>query len=163
MVHILNVNISVSWDITPCSLLKGNRPFGGIYRLHFRIRRISRAKNQRQSKWKIKQSAQVKVTLRLTVSPRSLGLSWCRAPSGAHYKTSVTVRQLRFCSCKAPSLTWGLVYHLSEPQSAVTSHCNYVRDIYNLCVITWYNNACVCIIYIQSLSQSTSSTLDYAL
>jgi hypothetical protein len=38
------------------------------YRLHFRGRRISRARNQREIKWKTEQSAQVKVTLRLTVS-----------------------------------------------------------------------------------------------
>jgi hypothetical protein len=38
------------------------------YRLYFRGRRISRARDQRESKWKTEQSAQVKVTLRLTVS-----------------------------------------------------------------------------------------------
>jgi hypothetical protein len=32
---------TIFWDITPCSLLKVNRRFGGTYRLHPQIRRIS--------------------------------------------------------------------------------------------------------------------------
>jgi hypothetical protein len=41
----------VFWDITPCSLLKVNRHFGGTYRLHLRGRKICRARNQRESRW----------------------------------------------------------------------------------------------------------------
>jgi hypothetical protein len=37
---------SIFWDITPCSLLKVNRRFGGTYRLHLQDRRISEARNQ---------------------------------------------------------------------------------------------------------------------
>jgi hypothetical protein len=83
IVDVLNVKFSVFWNITPCSPLKGYRRFGGTYRLRFRGRRISRARNQRESKWKTKQSAQVKITLRLTVSQsvnRSVLVSssiWC--------------------------------------------------------------------------------------
>jgi hypothetical protein len=36
---------------------------------------------------------------------QSVRPSWCRAPSGAHDQILVTVRQLRFCRCEAPSLT----------------------------------------------------------
>jgi hypothetical protein len=36
----------VFWDITPCSLLKVDRRFGGIYRLHLQCRRVSQARDQ---------------------------------------------------------------------------------------------------------------------
>jgi hypothetical protein len=42
---------SVFWDITPCSPLKANRRFGGTCRLHLQGRRISRSRNQRESRW----------------------------------------------------------------------------------------------------------------
>jgi hypothetical protein len=45
------------WDIEPCSLLKVNRRFGRIYWLHHQNRRISRARNQSDSKWQAKHSA----------------------------------------------------------------------------------------------------------
>jgi hypothetical protein len=35
---------SIFWDITPCTLLKVNRRFGGTYRLHLQSRRINQAK-----------------------------------------------------------------------------------------------------------------------
>jgi hypothetical protein len=38
------------WDITPCSLLKVNGRFGGTYRLHLQGRKISRARNERESR-----------------------------------------------------------------------------------------------------------------
>jgi hypothetical protein len=38
-------------DITSCSPLKVNQRFGGIYRLHPQGRRISRVRNQDESKW----------------------------------------------------------------------------------------------------------------
>jgi hypothetical protein len=41
---------TVSWDITPCSLFKINRRFGGIYRLHLPGQWIRRARNQRESR-----------------------------------------------------------------------------------------------------------------
>jgi hypothetical protein len=34
---------TTSWDITPCSPLKVNRRFAGIYRLHIPVRKINRA------------------------------------------------------------------------------------------------------------------------
>jgi hypothetical protein len=40
-----------SWDITPCSPLKVNTCFGARSRLHLQGRRISRARNQRESMW----------------------------------------------------------------------------------------------------------------
>jgi hypothetical protein len=40
---------SVFSDVTPCSLLKVNRRFGGTYRLHLQGRRISQTRNQRES------------------------------------------------------------------------------------------------------------------
>jgi hypothetical protein len=44
------VNILLFWDITPCSPLKVNGRFGGIYRLHLQGGRISRTRNQRESR-----------------------------------------------------------------------------------------------------------------
>jgi hypothetical protein len=40
---------------------------------------------------------------------RSISKSWCRAPSVAHDKIFIIVRQLRSCFCEAPSLTRGRV------------------------------------------------------
>jgi hypothetical protein len=63
----------------------------------------------------------VKVTLRLTVG-QSVSKSWCRAPSGVHDQRFITVWQLRFCVCGAPSLTRGrvcLLYMLLALASAV--------------------------------------------
>jgi hypothetical protein len=40
--------ISILWGITPCGLFEVNRRFGGIYRLHLRGRKISRARNQHE-------------------------------------------------------------------------------------------------------------------
>jgi hypothetical protein len=38
-------------NITPCSPLEVNRRFGRTYRLHLQGRRISQARNQRESRW----------------------------------------------------------------------------------------------------------------
>jgi hypothetical protein len=45
------IKSTIFWDITPCSPLKVNRCFGGTYRLLLQSRRISRARNQRESRW----------------------------------------------------------------------------------------------------------------
>jgi hypothetical protein len=42
---------TVLWDITPCSPLKVNWRFGGTCHLHLQGRRITRARNQRDSRW----------------------------------------------------------------------------------------------------------------
>jgi hypothetical protein len=42
---------SIFWNITPCSPLDVNRRFGGTYHLHPQGRRISQARNQRESMW----------------------------------------------------------------------------------------------------------------
>jgi hypothetical protein len=47
---VINKNF-ILWFITPCSQLKVNRRFGGIYRLHIQSRRICPARNQRGSRW----------------------------------------------------------------------------------------------------------------
>jgi hypothetical protein len=44
---------TIIWDVTPCSPLNVNRRFGGTYRLHLQGRRISRARNQRESRWQV--------------------------------------------------------------------------------------------------------------
>jgi hypothetical protein len=41
---------SIFWDIMPCSPLKVNRRFGGTCRLHLQARRISKVRNQRESR-----------------------------------------------------------------------------------------------------------------
>jgi hypothetical protein len=38
------------WNITPCSPLRVNRRFGGVYHHHLQGRRISRARNQSESR-----------------------------------------------------------------------------------------------------------------
>jgi hypothetical protein len=48
---ILFLESTVFCDITPCSPLKFNQYFGGTYHLHLHGRRISRARNQRESRW----------------------------------------------------------------------------------------------------------------
>jgi hypothetical protein len=48
---------TIFWDITPRSPLKVNRRFGGTYRLHLQGRRISRARNQPESRWLGKNAA----------------------------------------------------------------------------------------------------------
>jgi hypothetical protein len=40
----------IFWDKIPCSPLKVNRRFGGTRRLHFQGRRVSRARNWRESR-----------------------------------------------------------------------------------------------------------------
>jgi hypothetical protein len=41
---------TIFWDITPCISMKVNRRFGGTYRLHLQGRRISKARNQSESR-----------------------------------------------------------------------------------------------------------------
>jgi hypothetical protein len=50
------MKISIFWDITPCSSLKVNRCFGGTYCLYLQGRKISRARNQRENRWRAKDS-----------------------------------------------------------------------------------------------------------
>jgi hypothetical protein len=45
------IKSTIFWDITPCSLLKVNRRFGETYHLHLQGGKISRARNQRESRW----------------------------------------------------------------------------------------------------------------
>jgi hypothetical protein len=52
---VVVMNSTVFWDILPCSPLKVNRRFGRIYRLHIQGRRISRARNQHESRWQAEQ------------------------------------------------------------------------------------------------------------
>jgi hypothetical protein len=51
------MNSTIFWDITPCSPLKFNRRFGETYRLHLQCRKMSRARNQRESRWQAENSA----------------------------------------------------------------------------------------------------------
>jgi hypothetical protein len=45
---------TIFWDIKPCSPLKVSRRFRGTCRLHLQGRRISRARNKRESRWQSK-------------------------------------------------------------------------------------------------------------
>jgi hypothetical protein len=47
--HLKN---TIFWDITSCRPLKVNRRFGATFRLHLQGRKISRVRNQRESRWK---------------------------------------------------------------------------------------------------------------
>jgi hypothetical protein len=62
--HIGAVKSTIFWDITPCSPLKVNRHFGGTYRLLLQGRRISRARNQRESRWQAETSVDTQRTTR---------------------------------------------------------------------------------------------------
>jgi hypothetical protein len=42
---------TIFWDMTPCYPFKVNQRFGVTYPLHLQDRRISRTRNQRESKW----------------------------------------------------------------------------------------------------------------
>jgi hypothetical protein len=55
----------------------------------------------------------------------SVSHSWCQAPSGAQDHIFVTVRQLQFCRCGAPSLTRARVCYLPWSQSVVQVVCIY--------------------------------------
>jgi hypothetical protein len=48
------------WDITPCILLKVIRRFGGTYRLYLQGRTISRARNQRESRWQAERASRLR-------------------------------------------------------------------------------------------------------
>jgi hypothetical protein len=49
----------------------------------------------------------------VTTDGQSVGLSWCRAPSGAHNQILIVFWKLQSCQLGAPSLTRGRVRHLS--------------------------------------------------
>jgi hypothetical protein len=58
----------------------------------------------------------------ITTDGRSISKSWCQAPSGAHDHIFITLWQLRYCFCGAPSLTRGricLLYMLLALASVV--------------------------------------------
>jgi hypothetical protein len=57
----------IFWDITPCSPLKVNRRFGEPYHLHLQSRRISPARNQRESRWKTQPYSVSYLTLKMEV------------------------------------------------------------------------------------------------
>jgi hypothetical protein len=48
---IMTEQSSIFWNITPCSPLEVNRSFGRKYRLHLQGRKVSRTRNQRESRW----------------------------------------------------------------------------------------------------------------
>jgi hypothetical protein len=56
---ILYLKSSIFWDKTPCSPLKVNRRFGGIYRLHLEDRRISQVRNNCESRWQAERAYSV--------------------------------------------------------------------------------------------------------
>jgi hypothetical protein len=47
----VDVKSIIFWDMTQCSPLSVNQHFGGTYRLHLQGRKISQARNQRESRW----------------------------------------------------------------------------------------------------------------
>jgi hypothetical protein len=49
----------------------------------------------------------------VTTDGQSVGLSWCRVPSGAHDQIFIIFWKLQFCQLGAPSLTRGRVCRLS--------------------------------------------------
>jgi hypothetical protein len=67
---------TIFWDITPCSPLKVNRRLGGTYRLHLQGRKISRARNQRESRWQAEVNFQ-RTTRRYIAEDGTLQLENC--------------------------------------------------------------------------------------
>jgi hypothetical protein len=57
VLRLLYINYKLHFcDTTPCSPFEVNQCFGGTCRLHPQVRRISRARNKRESKWQAEQS-----------------------------------------------------------------------------------------------------------
>jgi hypothetical protein len=50
---VVHMKITVFWDITAYSPLKVKQRFRGAFRLHLHGQRISKARNQRESRWQI--------------------------------------------------------------------------------------------------------------
>jgi hypothetical protein len=55
---------SIFWNIMPCSPLKVNWHFGGTCRSLLHGRRISQARNQRESKWEAELCSAYSLTLK---------------------------------------------------------------------------------------------------
>jgi hypothetical protein len=51
--NMSNMKSTIFWDITPRSPLSVNRRFGGTHHLHLHGRKISRARNQSESRWQV--------------------------------------------------------------------------------------------------------------
>jgi hypothetical protein len=47
------MNSTTFWDIEPCSPLRVSPRFGRTYRLHLQDRKLSRSRNQRESRWQV--------------------------------------------------------------------------------------------------------------
>jgi hypothetical protein len=85
---------SIFWDITPCSPLKINRCFWGTYSLHLQGRRISRARNQHDSRayacWNfwlyLKEEGRERAQFSHIGSP--VGRNARRVPIGCHIQLS---------------------------------------------------------------------------
>jgi hypothetical protein len=66
---------------------------------------------------------------------RSVSLSWCRAPAGAHDQMFLLAWKLLSCPCGAPSLTRGRVCHLSVIVDSI-SQLSVVQVFTNLQFLT---------------------------
>jgi hypothetical protein len=91
----------IFWDITRCSSLEVNRRFGGTYCLHLQGRRISRARNQRESRWQAEQSVSRNFGLyrkqegsgrvELSSGWHARRTKWnCQTPIGAHERSNMS-------------------------------------------------------------------------
>jgi hypothetical protein len=66
---------------------------------------VTRADSQSLTNFSLTGLSQSQSRSYVTTDGQSASLSWCQAASGAQDQFLVTVRQLRVCSCGAPSLT----------------------------------------------------------
>jgi hypothetical protein len=149
----LFLKIDIFWDMTPCNLFKFNRRFGGTYSPYFQGRRISGARNQRESRWQILiSSPEYSHTLKIGryVSPKRLLIS-----CGLHGVTSqkivlfmaTAVRTSNSTTiCYRPKVSWRetpslLVslettnFHLNELSPRIQCHWRARRD--SVCHDLW--------------------------
>jgi hypothetical protein len=83
----------------------------------------------------------------------TVSVSWCRAPSGAHDQIFVTVWQLLYCLCGAPSLAGRQICHLLVTMCSSKSVVSMnIINYLHLHVLTGYNTSHVYIKYMGPLS-----------
>jgi hypothetical protein len=106
------VKSTIFWDITPYSPLKLNWRFGGTYYLHLQGRRISRARNKRESRWQAEPLA----------------------VNGLHSIISQKMELFITTAVRTSDPTWWCSYRKPEPcDKHMLSHAlNLTEDYHNL-------------------------------
>jgi hypothetical protein len=115
---------SVSWNITPCSLLKVNGCFGGIFSIHLQGRRLSKERSQREKRTKAGQ--------KLTYSPETpvdfQQTTWSYIPEDRHHIQCIrsAFRETKFA--------------LNEISAVQARHCGADVHLFGDCHVTIINH-----------------------